>query len=592
MTLLAPNAAPPWRAKSTFAKTTLVRQTEALLVEPRRQNELLASLSATALQEGQFGAAFMFADRRCRRPTPSARDFLLRASACHRLGYDESAAQDLVRAFEIDPTDELVISNALRWGPQALRRSAAANFIAGISEDHETLALALRAFKSARVPITSRLQIRRGMYQGWVAWAEPCILELRIRRGAVDSSFVLDADPAHPLAMDGWSATEIAIEMESEGLIQASFYLEGRLVMTLSPTAVAQGPCERVTHARPVAPSCEPPNKVDIIVPVYGNYTATKACLDSLEHEGSKLTKRVIVIDDCTPNEDLRALLDERASRGLFTLLRNDVNLGFARSVNLALERRQNGDVLLLNADTLLPRGAIDRLAAAAYVQVDVGTVTPLSNNGEFTSFPLPNVDNALGTMDEIQSVDDAAQIVNGRDIIDLPTGIGFCLYIARACADAVGPLCDLYSRGYYEDAEFCLKAQELGFRNVCATGVFVGHAGARSFLDEKRTLVVRNLAILEARYPQHRLQCGAFLKADPLALARAKIEERITPEGVVLLLVGPAGSAHALVLERARQIQTATDDLHCLLCEFADLDSSVIIKSLRGNCSAIARAL
>jgi O-antigen biosynthesis protein len=562
----------------------LSHQVEALLVEPRRQNELLASLSASALQKGEFEAAFMFADRRCRRPTPSARDFLLRALACRRLGYDESATQDLVRAFEIDPNDELVISNALRWGPQACRSIAAANFIAGISEDRETLALALRALKSAFVPIASRLQFRRGRCRGWVAWTQHRVLELRLRRGAVDSSFMLDADPAHPLSTDGWSAAEIAIEMESAGLMCVSFCLDSKLVLTAAPTAAPRGLPDKLISARPVASSREPPNQVDIIVPVYENYIATKACLDSLEHEGSKIAKRVVVIDDCTPNEDLRALLVERASRGLFTLLRNDVNLGFARSVNLALARRQDGDVLLLNADTLLPRCAIDRLAGAAYLQADVGTVTPLSNNGEFTSFPVPNAANALGVMEEIQSVDDTAWVVNGRDVVDLPTGVGFCLYISRACVDAVGPLCELYSRGYYEDVEFCLKAQELGFRNVCATGVFVGHAGANSFLDEKRALVVRNLAILEGRFPEHQLQCGAFLKADPLAPARARIEERMAPEGPVVLLVAPAVSAYALVLERARQIQSGADDLDCLLCEFSELRSSVIVRSLRGT--------
>ena len=584
MTRLVSNAPPSRRAKSTFAKMHLSHQTEALLVEPHRQNELLASLSAAALQKGEFEAAFMFADRRCRRPTPSAHDFLLRASASHLLGYDESAMQDLARAFEIDPTDELVISNALRWGPQALRESAATNFFAGISEDRDTLALALRTYKSANVQIASRLQVRRGTCRGWVAWAEPCVLELSVRRGAVDSSFLLNADSSHPLAAYGWSAAEIAIEMGSARRIRLSFGLHGRLVMTSSQSAVMQGRRDRMIAVQSIVSNREPPNEVDIIVPVYGNYGATRACLDSLEHEGSRITKRIIVIDDCTPDHNLRALLDERASRGLFTLLRNDENLGFARSVNSALARRQRGDVLLLNADTLLPRGAIDRLAAAAYFQADVGTVTPLSNNGEFTSFPVPNASNALGAMDEIQAIDDAAQAVNGHDIIDLPTGIGFCLYISGACADAVGPLSELYSRGYYEDVEFCLKARELGFRNVCATGIFVGHAGANSFLDEKRALVVRNLAILEAHFPEHRLQCGAFLKADPLAPARAKIEERIAPEGAVVLLVAPAASAHALVLERAREIQFAADNRHCLLCEFAELDSNVIIRSLRGN--------
>ena len=133
-----------------------------------------------------------------------------------------------------------------------------------------------------------------------------------------------------------------------------------------------------------------------------GTTTRPRPASNLLELEGSKITKRMIVIDDCTPDEDLRALLEERASQGRFTLLKNEENLGFARSVNLALQQRQDGDVLLLNADTIVPRGAIDRLAAATHLEADLGTVTPLSNNGEFTSFPRPNTANALDTIEEI----------------------------------------------------------------------------------------------------------------------------------------------------------------------------------------------
>ncbi len=584
MTSVASNVPSRRRPKSMYA-SALSRQMEALLVEPHRQNELLASFSAAALQGGDYWAAFMFADRRCRRPTPSARDFLLRALASRRLGCPESATQDLARSIETDPTDELVISNALRWGPRVLRRIAAANVVAGASEDREALALALQAFKSEGVPIASHLHVRGDMYTGWIAWADARAVELRIRRAAVDSSFELEADPSHPLASDHWSAAEIAIEMESPQLQSVSFYVGGKLVLSAKPARFSHRLRKQRTHERCVGDARrDPPNHVDIIVPVYENYTATKACLESVEGEASRISKRIIVIDDCTPNARLRALLDEGASRGRFTLLRNDVNLGFARSVNLALARRWGGDVLLLNADTLLPQRAIDRLGAAAYAQPDVGTVTPLSNNGELTSFPLPNVDNALGAPDEIQLVDASAQLVNGREIIDMPTGVGFCLYISRSCADSVGFLSEHYARGYYEDVDFCLRALELGFRNVCATGVFVGHAGSKSFLDEKRTLVVRNLSILEARFPEHRLQCGAFLKADPLALARMKIEEHLAPEGAVALLMAPACSAHALALGRAHQIQSAAGDIHCILCEFTEVDSTVITRSLRAS--------
>ncbi len=196
------------------------------------------------------------------------------------------------------------------------------------------------------------------MVRGWVAWSEYCVLELRIRRGVIHSSFVLDGDPAHPLSAENWLAVEVAIELGSSRPVRISFSLDGKSVLTLSSFAEE---ADDNAGTRSIASSREPANQVDIIVPVYGNYNATKACLDSLELEGSKITKRIIVIDDCTPDEDLRALLEERASQGRFTLLKNVENLGFARSVNLALQQRQDGDVLLLNADTIVPRGAIDR---------------------------------------------------------------------------------------------------------------------------------------------------------------------------------------------------------------------------------------
>ena len=97
---------------------------------------------------------------------------------------------------------------------------------------------------------------------------------------------------------------------------------------------------------------------MEVIVPVYGDYAATKACLDALEAEGSRMAKHVTVVDDCSPDGDIRAMTEERAQRGLFTLVRNEENLGFARSANRALEHIAQCDVPLLNSDTVLPRGA------------------------------------------------------------------------------------------------------------------------------------------------------------------------------------------------------------------------------------------
>ena len=42
--------------------------------------------------------------------------------------------------------------------------------------------------------------------------------------------------------------------------------------------------------------------------------------------------------------------------------------------------------------------------------------------------------------------------------------------------------------------------------------GVYVGHAGGRSFGADKRALVMRNLAALELRFPGHREEVAAFV--------------------------------------------------------------------------------
>src|SRR5262249_48798645 len=177
-----------------------------------------------------------------------------------------------------------------------------------------------------------------------------------------------------------------------------------------------------------------------VIVPVYGDFHATKACLQSLRRALKGSDARIIIVDDASPDPDIGGLLARLPTQKHLTLLHNASNIGFAAAVNRALSECRFGDVVLLNADTIVPPGFIDRLAAVARSAPDIGTVTPLSNNGEFTSFPLPNQSNPPGGAAMALALDRIAAKVNA-DVIDLPNGIGFCLYITRACLDAVGQL-------------------------------------------------------------------------------------------------------------------------------------------------------
>ena len=148
------------------------------------------------------------------------------------------------------------------------------------------------------------------------------------------------------------------------------------------------------------------------------------------------------------------------------------------------------------------------------------------------------------------------AASINGNLAIDIPSGIGLCLYITRACLNAVGPLREDFHPGYLEDADFCLRARQRGFRNVCAPSVFIGHAGSRSFAHNKRALVVRNLRKIDLRFPRHSLECASFMSADPLRPFREAIERGLPPrrDRPRILISGPA-IPDIVVQERSRQL-------------------------------------
>ncbi len=197
-------------------------------------------------------------------------------------------------------------------------------------------------------------------------------------------------------------------------------------------------------------------------------------------------------------------------------------------------------------------------MAAAARSSPDIGTVTPLSNNGEFTSFPIPYRFNPLRSRKDIKQIDKIAARVNSDRTVDIPSGIGFCLYLTRACLNTVGPLSEDFDSGYLEDTDFCLRARERGFRSVCAPSVYIGHAGSRSFGREKRSLVMRNLRVLEQRFPKHSSECEAFMIADPLKAARQAIECVAAAFACrARLLVTGAGAISAIAHRRARELKS-----------------------------------
>lgn len=548
--------------------------------EPHHQS--LELLAAQALADGNVATAFRLADRRCRiLPAPEPHCYVLRSEASYNLGHKAAAIADVAKALEIAPDNVAANRRMLVWADGTQQLQAA---LAIVRHDYNLKSVrhAVRILQKNGHRNFASVTIFDDVIEGWAIWDGEGPLEISIMSDGVQISEKVDADAFHPFGEYGHvanfrvrrpkSLSPQAIELAAAGNVFHSTRATGN---DLVPQMRVLLPRPRISHAQ----------QVTVIVPVYADYDATRICIETLFDELRAAGHRAILIDDATPDAQIARYLAKLANDPAVDVIVNPRNLGFIGSVNRALERIKQGDIIILNSDTVVPRGFINRLNAAARSTPDIGTVTPLSNNGEFVSFPIPNISNLLGSRCETERIDAIAAKVNADEIVDIPSGIGFCLYVTRACLDRVGPLSEDFARGYLEDVDLCLRAREQGFRNVCAPSVYVGHVGSKSFGGEKRSLVVRNLRVLERRFPYHRAECAAFIEADPLKTARQAVERSAASVACQpRLLVTGAGVIGAIARKRAREAASAGEPATILEVRYRADGAVVRIENAAGE--------
>lgn len=307
--------------------------------------------------------------------------------------------------------------------------------------------------------------------------------------------------------------------------------------------------------AAPARDAAAVPRPVAIVVPVYRELALVRACLDSVRASlaHNRIPSRIVVVDDASPEPALSSWLDTLAASGHITLLRNACNLGFIETVNRGMRALPDHDVLLLNADTQVHGDWIDRLAASLYGTPDVASVTPWTNNGEISSFPVMRQAAPAPGARELALLDATAARVRaapGSLDVELPSCCGFTMLIRRQVLDAIGMLDgSALVRGYGEEVDWCMRARAAGWRHLQATGVFVAHAGTVSFRAEKTLRVAQNRGVVLARYPDYYPEFSAFVRQDPLRAARAALREALAASPACDWLEKATGTPHSAAL-------------------------------------------
>ena len=309
-----------------------------------------------------------------------------------------------------------------------------------------------------------------------------------------------------------------------------------------------------------------PGRAVAVVVPVHRGLSVTLDCLRGVEATMPAGT-RLIVVDDATPEPALARELDAMRRQKRITLIRNDANRGFPASANAGLRAAAalagGRDVVLLNSDALVTAGWLERLREAVHAAPDIGTATPFSNDATILSYPDRTKSNPVPAAAELRRIAARAAKANAGVTVDIPTAVGFCMYVRRECLDDVGLFReDLFAQGYGEENDFCIRARHFGWRHVAVPAVYVAHVGGQSFGSARQHLIARNLEILERLHPGYHALIAAFEAADPLAEARKRLDlagfavERSRRGCVVLVTHDSGGGVERVVRQRCEALR------------------------------------
>jgi len=334
-----------------------------------------------------------------------------------------------------------------------------------------------------------------------------------------------------------------------------------------------------------VPPSPPPGVTVDVIIPAYRGLSETQRCILSVLDDPDRPPGRVIVVDDQSPEPKLSAWLDRLAAMARIVLVRNRRNLGFVASVNIGIGAAGSSDVALLNSDTEVPPGWLARLAGHAYTAPNVASVSPFSNNATICGYPtVEGGPPALGLV--TAELDAVCREVNGGRSVELPTTVGFCMYIRRAALADVGLFdADAFGRGYGEENDFCLRAGVRGWRHLLACDTYVHHEGSVSFGAGASAAAEHGMAVLAQRYPHYARLIAQHVKLDAAGPSRIAVTMRLFRRSglpTILMLAHDLGGG---VRRHIRDLVARTAGrANCLLLESAARGAVLSVPALPGH--------
>ncbi len=169
-------------------------------------------------------------------------------------------------------------------------------------------------------------------------------------------------------------------------------------------------------------------------------------------------------------------------------VIANGRNLGFAAANNLALRRMQGSYAVLLNSDTLLKKGALDRMLQFMQDHPEAGMCGPqlLFRDGskQTSTGVFPELFSELASKSITNlflTVRPRPTVFRGPSIVNFI--IGACMFVRSTAIDQAGMLDEDYFF-FYEEVDWCFRMNRSGWKIFHIPDIEIYHFGGQSTKD------------------------------------------------------------------------------------------------------------
>lgn len=261
---------------------------------------------------------------------------------------------------------------------------------------------------------------------------------------------------------------------------------------------------------------------VDIVIPVYGHPNMLRGTIASLRLHPSSIPWKCFIVDDASPEEnetELNTVYRSLKRDSRFRMIKSKENLGFAGANNKGAASGSSQFILLLNSDVrvtddwlallvkemhdpkvgvvgsrliFFPERFNDGKRPAGRIQ-HAGVVFNVEKGPYHRMISWPADDSRVMRKQEFQSVT-AAVLLTRRSLWGKIRGLNTA-----------------YTKGNFEDVEYCLHIRHLGYKVIYTPEPLIYHFGGGS---ENYQTAQKNLQIFLMR-------CGDVAKFDDFRFGR-----------------------------------------------------------------------